>query len=295
MKKILYKLINKLGFRIENKKKIKKLQFNYFNKFQVKDNLDLLYDSEEFIRSIESFFPNLKIIQHENGFIIEFGIVKIYVESVEEFFIINEVFIEKDYNFVTNSKATVIDIGGNIGIASIFFSTLENVENIYLFEPVIDTFNQAKFNISLNKSINKVSSLNNFGLGNKNRMETFIYNKSIKGNTGIRGARSSSYAANLNNITNVEVQIKSSSEIIKNIIEKNSKNTIVVKIDCEGAEYEIFENLSNSGVISFIDIFMIEWHDNGAKVIEDILKKFSFNYFSRNLGTNSGMIYAYKQ
>ena len=62
-------------------------------------------------------------------------------------------------------------------------------------------------------------------------------------------------------------------------------------MDCEGAEYEIVENLSKENLLKSVDIIIIEWHDLGAKVIEDYLLLNNFTIFSRSLGPVSGLIY----
>jgi FkbM family methyltransferase len=292
MKNIVYRLINKIGYKIENKNKLKKRQTNSLKKFNIEENFELLFKSRKFIDKLENKYPELKIRNHKEGFILSFSLIDIYVESVEEFYIINEVFIEEEYNFSTTDKVVLIDIGTNIGTASLFFSLLKNVEKIYCFEPVLDTYNQAKYNFSINEIAKKVVAINNFGLGNNERDEIFIFDKQVKGNTGVRGKLSSSYT---NNVTTkeVSVKIKSASAEIKKIIDSNVASKIVVKMDCEGAEYEIFENLS-SEILSQINIFMIEWHDRGSKPLEDILLKNGFNLFLKDLAPNAGIIYASK-
>ena len=294
MKKYIYRLINKLGYKIENRQHILDKEMSYLNKFNVEKNIDLLYRARVYVKKINQFYPDLKIKNHLEGFVFSFSDVAIFVESPEEIFIISEVFVEFDYNFSSTQNCIVIDIGANIGISSLFFSRLKCVEKIYSFEPVPETYQQAKNNLSLNESINKVVQLNNFGLGKNNRSEVFIFNKEMKGNTGVRGLLSPSYAANSNNFIEVEVSIRDVSEVFSQICNENKGKKVVVKMDCEGAEYEIFENLSNSNVLSTIDVFMIEWHDKGALEIEKALQNANFNCFSRNLGPKSGMIYAYK-
>lgn len=290
MKGYLYKVLIKLGYKIENKKKERAAKISYLNKFNVSNNLELLIKAFTFICNLENKYA-IKIQAKDKGFLFSFDDTTVYLETYEEFFILNEIFYSNDYNFCTNEEAVVIDIGANIGLAALFFSTKDNVKKIYSYEPVPFTFDQAKFNLDLNK--NAIVELNNFGLGKIDTEETFLFNKNVKGNTGSRTDLSASFI--ITEVEKVDVIIKKASPVLEEIINQNEKLKIVLKMDCEGAEYDIFEDLDSSGILSKIDILMIEWHDRGSATLEEILSKYNFNYFSQQLAVNTGMIYAYRR
>ena len=294
MKKLMYQLVSKLGYRIINKKSERSLLELPLKKYNIKDNFKLLFDSKYYIQSMEEKFNTITIKNHKEGFVIGFLNLTVYVETVEEFHILNEVFVKDDYDFMTGSKSIVIDIGANVGITSLFFSRLDYVDKIYAFEPVKDTFEQAQYNMSLNSTVHKMATIKNIGLGKNNRKEVFLFDKEWKGNTGVRGVASPSYSNN-NNAKEIEVTIASATVEIGEILEENTNRNIIVKMDCEGAEYEILEDLFQSGMIREIDVLLLEWHDKGAASIEKILLDSDFDFFSRKFDSLSGMIYAFKK
>lgn len=293
MKKLIYKLINKFGYRIENKKKARQELIEPLKKFSHLDNFNLIVLAKNYVLNLDNKFDGLSIVNHKEGFLIRFSELEIYIESLEEFHILNEVFINDDYRFSSNSKSILIDIGANIGISSLFFSRCKYINKIFAFEPVKDTYDQAQYNLKLNEKINKVEWIKNVGLGRNNRKESFLFDSKTKGNTGIRGKLSPSYLENEFAIKR-EVQICDASVEINKILKTVNDEKIIIKMDCEGAEYEILDNLFESGVIDQIDVLLLEWHDNGVEEIEKLLLESGFNLFVRDLDPISGMVYAYK-
>ncbi len=293
MKKIIYYFINRLGYNIENKKKRNRELVKPLLKFSHLENFNVLVRAKNYVLNLGQKFDNLKIENHKDGFLVSFLDFAFYIESLEEFHILNEVFINDDYRFHTNSKSIVIDIGANIGISSMYFSKCNHIHKIYAFEPVERTFNHAKYNLELNNKIHKVEWIRNIGLGKDNRKESFLFNKNTKGNTGIRGVLSDSYA-NDANAERVEVQICDASLEIREILSKIDNEKVILKMDCEGAEYEILENIFNTKIIKQIDVILLEWHDKGSQIIEDILLKSGFDFFAKDFSPVAGMIYAYK-
>lgn len=292
MKKLLYKLVSRLGYRIERKRSKEEL-WPGFEKYNVQGNLSLFFGSKSYIQELHARYRDLKLTDFRNGFIVGINGLDIYVESIEEFHILKEVFLSNDYNFLCNKDALVIDIGSNIGVSCLYFSKMKYVKKIYGFEPVSETYNQALVNFELNKEQAHKIEITNCGLGSENKEETYIFNQSSKGNTGIRGLQSPTMMSNQNN-QNRKVLIKNASVKIQEIIMKNEDLKVVVKMDCEGSEYEILDNLSKNGILDLIDIWMLEWHDKGPSSIESLLVSNGYNVFSSTLSAKAGIIYASK-
>jgi len=297
MKNIYKNLLSKFGFSLQNVKKSKSNIINILGKYnlQYKRNIDLLYGAYNYIKKFEAYHLCFKIVEeNEDNLIIGLNDFKFQVESVEDIFIISEVFIDKDYNFLNSEEVVLIDIGLNIGISSIFFSQKNNVKQIYAYEPVSYTYNIASKNIKLN-NIEKIKTFN-FGLGDSNRKEKFYFNQNFKGNVGIR--KNNSYDINKladNKKKEIEVDIKDVGEIFVSIEKRHNDLKIIMKIDCEGGEYEIINRLNELHLLSKVNLFMIEWHDLGSISIEKVLVDNGFELISKNSEINSGMIYAFKK
>lgn len=294
MNKQIHKVAKKLGYKISNiAKKEKEIQ-DLVESFAVKnDKNNLVFNSAPYLFEIKKQFPELTLQNHKDGVVASFNGLQLYIESPEEFFIIKEVFIEKDYNLLSNENFVVFDIGMNIGISSLFFALNRKVTQIYSFEPVETTYNQALYNLKLNQVHSSKVKAFNFGLGGSTRAEKVLYNSQAKGNCGIR--LDLSLVINKDNAQEVDINIKNVSDVFPDFLAKHSGQKKVFKIDCEGAEYEIIQKLDESNLLDDIDVLLIEWHDQGASLLEELLVANSFTVISRHLTSITGMIYAFKK
>lgn len=294
MNKQIHILLHKLGYKVTNiTKKEKELQ-DLVHRFAVQNDVhNLVFRSRNDLLTIKKHFPELTLESYKEGVLARFNNLKLYIESPEEFFIIKEVFIEKDYNLLSNKKFVVFDIGMNIGISSLFFGLQKNVEKIYSFEPVLATYTQAVHNLELNKAISNKIEAFNYGLGGATRTEKVLYDSQAKGNCGIR--LELSHVIEKETTQEIEILIQSIDTILPDLFAQHSEQKKVLKIDCEGAEYEIVQKLSDSNLLADIDILLIEWHDKGATTLENILIENNFSVVSRFLTSITGMIYAFKQ
>jgi len=174
----------------------------------------------------------------------------------------------------------VFDIGMNRGYASLWFAKFENCAAVYGFEIDGDTFNKATYNFSLNKSISSKIFPYNFGLSDKDEIVDLYY---LSGQDGLNTIISEftdvqpEFKNNKDKIQVKQVEVKKTSDIIRNIIKTNNIDSkIVLKIDTEGAEFNIINDLIESGLIKDIDIILGEGHIFSDESIVDKLLNYDF-------------------
>ncbi|WP_146812359.1 FkbM family methyltransferase, partial [Aneurinibacillus danicus] len=208
-----------------------------------------------------------------------------------ELSILLEVLGSKIYDFETgNNNNVVIDIGMNIGIASLYFCNRESVSKVYSFEPFSETYEVAMENIRMNPQLSKKITAYNFGLGIRNAEIDVDYNPNFKGGMSIVYDNIEDYEKS--NYKKERAVVRRASEVIEQIIEKHSNQTIVCKIDCEGAEYEILKDLYDNNILRNINIIMLEWHRKGTTDLINMLLKSNYKLFSSYYCDITGLIYA---
>jgi len=216
LKKTIHKIIAQLGYKVSNIAQKEKNIRDLVQSFAVQnDENNLVLQSAEYLFEIKKQFPELSLERHKEGVLARFNGLELYIESSEEFFIIKEVFVEKDYNLLSNEDHVVFDIGMNIGISSLFFALQKNVNKIYSFEPVATTYHQAQYNLALNPSFAAKIEAFHFGLGGVTRVEKVLYNAQAKGNCGIR--RDLSLVLDDNNANEIEINIKNVEEVLPDL------------------------------------------------------------------------------
>lgn len=292
MKNIIKKLLNGLGFQISRLP-----QNNSLAQDELFEVLGFSVDEKQrdFLMRGKNFLMNLKANNAtfesiNNKLVIQIDGLKFSINSWEELLILNEVFIEGIYNYKSEDEFILFDIGMNVGITSLYFSKNEKCSAIFAFEPFSKTREFAKENFSLNHTSSKIKVFD-FGLGFPERKIKVNYNEEFKGSVGINGVAE---YINVEDKDVFELEIRDVAEnILQNSID-NNKN-IILKIDCEGAEYEIINRLKAQNVLSKISCLMIEWHVNGPNQIVDTLLSENFKIFSFNENSKTiGMIYAVK-
>lgn len=155
-----------------------------------------------------------------------------------ELWCIDEIVTNNEYlldNFTDNINKNFIDIGANCGVATIILAKQNPLSTIYSFEPDPKVYEVLKSNVIINKLDNV--KLFNMAVSKPNidYLKLFYHPLYSGGNTTYSDTES------FNNYFHKEtesISVKTTSldEIIKN---NNMDYIELLKIDCEGAEYDI--------------------------------------------------------
>ena len=153
----------------------------------------------------------------------------------------------------------IIDIGAHVGVVSTYLSKANPNCKIYSFEPTLNTFH------CLNKNIikNEIKNVKIFNMAITSDGRDVIMNMPI-GNTGGSSFlyEPSSGFYYKNNIKSLAINT-----VIEDILKTEKTDKIkLLKIDCEGAEYDIIKNIKPE-LFSKIEHIIGEFHTlNGDEI-----------------------------
>ncbi len=190
---------------------------------------------------------------------------------------VHEVFFKNPYDFIMPFDSYImIDIGFNMGVTALKFAQKKEVKKIYAYEPLKPTFEVACNNLKLNPQLAKKIEAYNIGLGDKDKEVKIAYNINyLTGASSMMEDRLLSFSEK----NSIEVStIKKASDVLRPVIE-GTKEKIFLKMDCEGAEFEIFEELQDTDLLKKMQVIIIEWHFKNPKRILEILQQSGFVCF----------------
>jgi FkbM family methyltransferase len=159
-----------------------------------------------------------------------------------------EVFVLQDYAFEPGSESPyIIDAGANIGMATLFFKTISPAARIDAFEPSPASFRLLDHNVAVNQLANV--RLHNAALaGRAGRVflltehgdETSLTASTVPGRGG--SERLEVDAVTLSSHIDEEVDL--------------------LKMDVEGSEQEVLEEVAAAGKLGLIREIIVEYHHN---------------------------------
>lgn len=174
--------------------------------------------------------------------------------------IVKEVWIENRYlpkNILLDKNGVIIDIGANVGVFSIYASTLTSGK-ILAVEPFDENCKYLKQNLKNNIVTNVI--IEKIAVSKSSGKRYFYTLDSDSGHNFY--FKNKSKNKKLINTTT-----------FKQLIQNHSiKKIELLKVDCEGAEGEIFESLSPI-ILKNINNIALEFHDNCSSLSHQQIKK----------------------
>jgi FkbM family methyltransferase len=150
----------------------------------------------------------------------------------------------------------IVDVGAHVGVVSLYLANKYPDIQVYAYEPVPSNFKRLLRNIEANK-IENVVAVNKAVTSDGRNIE--LYGDIEKSSGGISMYEDS------------EIKIEAESVTLKQIFEEHKIiRCKLLKIDCEGAEYEILK--SSSETLNQVDHMRGEFHHIEGESIDDLVK-----------------------
>jgi len=175
--------------------------------------------------------------------------------------LIREIFINLSYLcYMETDSPVIFDIGSNIGITTLFFKKLYPDSKIYCFEPDPDTFSYLEKNIKGN-NLKDVFTMN-AGLSDYHGSAILYVPSWSSGSSSVYQEKVDIEKGFADEILSVEKSVREKRvDLIRCsqfIEEQGIKHIDLMKIDAEGAEERIIEDLKP--LLNMIDLLIFEYH-----------------------------------
>ena len=188
----------------------------------------------------------------------------------------------KSENFDIKDTDVIIDVGAHIGLFSLYASQFCKNGLIYSFEPIQDNYHLLVDNIQSN-NLKQIKPFN-LAVSNSNSNVKLYLNDDESGH--------SMFSKSSKTVTVDSISLQQIFD------DNNIENCNFLKLDCEGTEYEILENLPSS-YFNKIEKMVIEYHmaDSRPELLENLKKlliKQNYSLKSKKLFSDIGFLYAQK-
>jgi len=208
---------------------------------------------------------------------IEFDGIKLVAGNEADIGIVSEIFGECLYDFAIPGPFYVLDIGANIGLAALYFAKYFDAV-VESFELVPSTAAVARRNLDLNPSLASRVTLNEFGLADADRSLELAVDPTNRPSNSL-------YDPLVGQTPTTEtVQVRDVATIFEAALGRLDGRRLVVKLDAEGAEYEIVQRLIEKDLLRRIDYLILEWHERKGKdpsYFRSVLKDAGFHWNER--------------
>lgn len=209
-------------------------------------------------------------------------------EIIEE----NIYFPKEIPEFLFEENSVLIDIGANIGVFSIF-AFMNTNSKIIAIEPHPDNYALLLQNMELNH-IDNIITINS-AVGERNESRFLEIGQTL---SGCRLIPSGNSVPTMKK--SIEVDCQNLIDILQNSNIDLEKNSAFIKLDCEGSEYEILENIDDE-TFSKIKVISMEYHlKYGKEPMKKLIKRLKCLAFNVEVRPDKvhpalGSIYAFQE
>jgi len=233
------------------------MRYGFFSKLQVFLNSRKIFKNWYIYPKVYYKLINDKfvIFKTKTGLRIKIRVRSTDLMALTNVWMINEYDVE---DFEINTNDTVIDIGAHIGLFSLLVSQLCKTGKILSFEPVSENFDLLVSNLKLNH-IKNILSFNMAVSKNSGRLDLFLNNDQSAHSIFSKSSES----------------ISAESTSLQKIFDENKISSCkLLKLDCEGAEYQIIDSLP-SEYLDKIQNIVMEYHlaDTKPELIKSLILK----------------------
>lgn len=189
------------------------------------------------------------------------------------FAMFNEIFGHEVYAFKADNHAPIIiDCGSNIGLATLYFKTLYPKATVVCFEPCPETFAILEKNIISNE-LSNVTIHNKAAHSHETEIPFYVSSHNIA-----HGGWSVKAEINLKHTVHEKmIQAIPLSQYITEPID-------LLKIDIEGAEIPVLDELAHSGKLALIKQIILEYHHHMVDPNQDCLARILKHFEDYNFG-----------
>lgn len=183
------------------------------------------------------------------------GELRFTPETRDDLIILDEVFLRRNYDLTPDREPFVVDVGMNVGLASLFFAGVKGWETL-AFEPFPATFAAAERNLARNGLADRVHARCAAVAGQSGEVEV-AENATARATNGLYGNLNSARGAGDEWTV---LDLVDAAEAFREAFAMAGDRPVVAKIDAEGAEYEILDRLVETGDLGRISLLIIEYH-----------------------------------
>jgi FkbM family methyltransferase len=174
------------------------------------------------------------------------------------------IFLDDAYAFLPVKGKTVIDVGANICDSSIYFA-LCGAKKIIAVEPLPKNFEIGKKNIEVNNLVKEITLL--VGGCNGKQGSTVVDRRHQGIGAYVMGKNNDDNNNSIIDSNTIRIPLLTLEDILDN--SKDLSNDIILKIDCEGCEYDVILSADRNMLRRFSHI-LIEYHYGYRSIVRKL-------------------------